>query len=231
MTQFLVSVTNVQEAKIALEHGVDIIDLKDPSAGALGALPHATIKSIVAFVDGAKPVSATVGDLSMNNSLQIQELVEAVLHLVEAQVDFIKIGFYVADDYQPCLKALKKIIKMCVPKTVKLIAVLFAEYEYPASLMHETQAAGFVGVMIDTAEKNGKIYSDYQSIETTQSFANAAKARDLSFGLAGSLSLKNIEAAKAFKPNYLGFRGGVCDENVRQAGLNIHKISEIRQLL
>jgi len=39
MTQLLISVTNVEEAQIALNSGADFIDLKDPNGGALGALP------------------------------------------------------------------------------------------------------------------------------------------------------------------------------------------------
>jgi len=39
MTELLISVTNVDEAFMAMELGADIIDLKDPSMGALGALP------------------------------------------------------------------------------------------------------------------------------------------------------------------------------------------------
>ena len=38
MTQLLISVKNVKETLIALDAGVDIIDLKDPDNGALGAL-------------------------------------------------------------------------------------------------------------------------------------------------------------------------------------------------
>lgn len=231
MTQLLISIMNVQEASIAIAHGADIIDLKDPKTGALGALPITTIKCIVDFMNGARPTSATVGDLPAQNSVQVEVLVNAVLLLVETNVDFIKIGFYVTEDYQPCLSELKNLIKMCLPKTVKLIAVLFAEYDYPAELTSELKKAGFVGVMIDTAIKNGKIYSDYQSFKITKKFADEAILHNLSFGLAGSLSFKDIGDAKRFSPTYLGFRGGVCDRNTRQENLNIQQISEIRNLI
>ena len=39
MTRMLASVATLQEARLAAECGVDIIDLKNPAAGALGALP------------------------------------------------------------------------------------------------------------------------------------------------------------------------------------------------
>ena len=231
MTQLLISVTNVHEASISLAHGADIIDLKEPSVGALGALPIETVIEVVKFVDGVKPVSATVGDLVIETNAQIQVLTDRVLALVEANVDYIKIGFFGAKDYQPCLLALNNLIKMCLPKSVKLIAVLFAECAYSAHLIKEIQAAGFVGLMIDTAQKNGKIYSNYQSDKVTKSFAKQARALHLSFGLAGSLNISSIENAKVFEPDYLGFRGGVCDENIRHAKLNLHKIREIRRLL
>ena len=55
-TQLLISVTSIEEASFALENGADIIDLKDPSAGALGALPIDEIKLIVSFVHNKKDV-------------------------------------------------------------------------------------------------------------------------------------------------------------------------------
>jgi len=61
MTELLISVTNVDEAFMAMELGADIIDLKDPSMGALGALPIQTIKDILGVVNSQKIVSATIG--------------------------------------------------------------------------------------------------------------------------------------------------------------------------
>ena len=47
MTRMLASVATLQEARLAAECGVDIIDLKNPSTGALGALPTETVVEIV----------------------------------------------------------------------------------------------------------------------------------------------------------------------------------------
>ena len=43
----LVSVKSPEEAKLALKSGVDFIDAKEPSKGALGNLPVNKIKEIV----------------------------------------------------------------------------------------------------------------------------------------------------------------------------------------
>ena len=51
--QLLISVCTLDEAKIALAQGADIIDLKNPHAGALGALPLAL--SIRQQTDSGRP--------------------------------------------------------------------------------------------------------------------------------------------------------------------------------
>ncbi len=147
MSQLLISVTSVEEAKLALIHGADIIDLKDPSSGALGALSLPIIQAVLTLVDGKKPVSATIGDLAMQPEL----IIPAVEALVALKVDFIKIGFFPNDDYQAVLKNLQPI----AVTGVNLIAVLFAEYQYEVDLMAVLKKYGFIGVMLDTAQKNG----------------------------------------------------------------------------
>ena len=52
MTGMLASVSNPNEAQIALEENVDIIDLKDPAHGTLGAVTTAVALDIVELVSG-----------------------------------------------------------------------------------------------------------------------------------------------------------------------------------
>ena len=65
MNGMLASVRDWEEAQIALNAHVDIIDLKQPDLGALGALDIDTIGDIVTKIDFRCPVSATIGDLPM----------------------------------------------------------------------------------------------------------------------------------------------------------------------
>jgi uncharacterized protein (UPF0264 family) len=233
MPQLLISVTSVHEAKIALQFGADIIDLKDPDQGALGALPLALVTEIVNFVNTKgemerKTTSATIGDLPMEPEL----LLKHVLALSETKVDIIKIGFFrdlsnKFNDYQPCLEALKSVAE----SGVRLIAVLFAEYEYPASLVTAIKNAGFYGVMFDTATKNGATFLDYYSVYEMKEIANNVQAQGLLFGLAGSLNLQHVEMVKAIAPDYMGFRGGVCVGNQRKSKLDPEKIRAIREAI
>ncbi len=219
MTQILISVTSIAEAQLALDNGADIIDLKDPSAGALGALPLPLIQEIVSHVNGRKLVSATIGDSIMQPDLILQ----SVALLAATKVDYIKIGFFETVDFQPCLDALQTVTQ----NGIKLIAVLFAEYKYPEGLLDLIKKAGFIGVMLDTASKNGRTFLDHYSVKEREEFARKVLALGLTFGLAGSLKLEHIAIVKALNPTYIGFRGGVCNNNQRQLAIDAEKIRAI----
>lgn len=223
MTQLLISVQNVQEAAIALEGGADIIDLKDPRTGALGALAFSEIESITRFIDFRKQISATIGDVPMVPHL----IKERVIQLQKLPLSFIKVGFFETADYQPCLDELHQLTLA----GERLIAVLFAELQYPENLLLSIKQAGFQGVMLDTMYKNGKTYQAYYSLAAIENFVNHVLANGLLFGLAGSLQLKDIKTAKKVKPHFMGFRGGVCLANQRQSMLDNHKIFDIKVML
>ncbi len=228
MTQLLISVTDIKEARLALTHGADLIDLKDPRQGALGALPITTIQEVVSFVKAHRAhsqqyTSATVGDLPMEAKLISRQ----VLAVASTNVDFVKVGFFESEDYQSCLVALSESAK----KGIKLIAVLFAEIQYPEYLLGLIKHAGFYGVMLDTAQKNGATFMDYYTEEQMMSFSRRVKDHAMVFGLAGSLGIQHLEKVVVYTPTYIGFRGGVSVGNQRKLSLDGDKIKVIRELL
>jgi uncharacterized protein (UPF0264 family) len=223
MVQMLVSVRSVEEADLALQNGVDILDLKDPVQGALGALTLAEIKAIINFAGDRTPISATIGDLPM-----LPDLIEqGISRFRDLPLSYLKIGFFEALDYKPCLAAICRIKAASQP----LIAVLFAEYTYPEHLLAEIKQAGFIGVMLDTVNKNGKTYVDYYSETRLEALIEEARRLQFFFGIAGSLNLSHISTAKKLNPDFLGFRGGVCSENLRQLNLDAVKINAIKNAL
>ena len=134
MTKMLASVTGVDEAQIALWGGVDIIDLKDPKTGALGAVSVDIMRQAVSFIAGRAPVSAVCGDLPME-----PETIRAKAEEVAATgVDYVKVGFFPSADTAICAEALAPLAGR-----TKLIAVLFADlapdFEFlPAFARHGT---------------------------------------------------------------------------------------------
>ena len=102
MTGFLASVISAAEAEIVLAAGADIIDLKDPHSGALGALPSPVIGEAVRTAAGRRTVSATAGDLPMQPRL----IADAVARIAELGVDIVKVGMFPGGEPLACIAAL-----------------------------------------------------------------------------------------------------------------------------
>jgi uncharacterized protein (UPF0264 family) len=223
MTKLLASVTNVSEALLAVDAGIDIIDLKNPAEGALGALSLSEINEIVRAIDGCKLISATIGDLPMEPEL----LMRATEHAAATGVDIVKIGFFGSANHSACIRALQPL----AAKGVRIVAVLFADQNPDFALLAEFQIAGFYGVMLDTAQKNGNSLLDYISLNDLQRFVELACSHKLESGLAGSLRLGHVSALAALTPGYLGFRGALCANFERIAALSGNKIYELQTVL
>jgi uncharacterized protein (UPF0264 family) len=212
MTAMLASVNSVEEALLVLNAGVDIIDLKQPALGALGALELVDVKAIVAAIAGRRPVSATIGDLPM----QAELIFNAVQVMAETGVAYIKIGFFPGGDWLGTLKKLGTL----VPQNQALIAVLFADAQPDLAIMATLKDSGFVGVMLDTMDKQQGSLTQVMTAEQIAHFVSQAKELKLLCGLAGSLRLADIPELIAYHPDYLGFRGALCKEHNRVGQLN-----------
>src|SRR5690606_26514065 len=94
MTQFLSSVTGMDEARIALAGGADIIDLKNPRDGALGALSPEQVRGTVADIAGRRPVSAVCGNVPM----EPDELRAVAEEMAATGVDYLKVGIPSAEE-------------------------------------------------------------------------------------------------------------------------------------
>ncbi len=219
--KMLASVSNLDEVALALSAGVDIIDLKNPNKGALGALAIDEITEIVKLVDGKCPISATIGDLST-----IDEVISPIQATIETRVDIVKIGFFESMDCHALIQAVAP-----YTKKQKIIAVLFAESFQNFSILPLLKVAGFYGVMLDTANKNGKHLLNYLNLATLNTFVLQAKELKLEVGLAGALRESQVADLSKLQPNYLGFRSALCQQNQRTNTLNENKISLIKQLL
>ena len=68
--QLLVSVATAADACAAVEGGADIIDAKDPSSGALGAVTLERLREIVEAVAGRRPLTAALGEAEDERALE-----------------------------------------------------------------------------------------------------------------------------------------------------------------
>jgi dihydroneopterin aldolase len=224
MTLMLASVTGPDEAEIAISGGADIIDMKDPSAGALAALPVGRIASTLAAIGRRRPASAVTGDPAMP-----PEAVTAAVRAIAATgVDYVKVGLF-----PPRQKQLAVIGALAEMKGVgKLVAVLFADKERDAlAVIPAIADAGFAGVMLDTADKSSGRLLVHAEVPSLAAFVKAARARGLLVGLAGGLEEPDVPRLLALQPDFLGFRGALCAAGRREAGIDPHAVTAIRRLI
>ena len=220
MSKILASIKNISEAKILINSEIDIIDLKDPSNGALGKLENNDIKDIINFIDKKKLTSSTIGDLPNDGDL-ISKIVD---ELSNTDIDFIKIGVY-ENNY---INTLSK-IKSCK----KLIAVFFADKFLPTNKeILILKKSGFSGVMIDTSNKNsGNLFNHISDIDVRNFILNAKKLNLLT-GIAGSINSSHINQIVKLNPNYMGFRGALCeDKKIRSSKISATNVNNIVHLV
>ena len=219
MTGLLASVIDAEELETAIRLGADIIDLKDPGAGALGALPLAQIRSLVHRVAGRRPVSATVGDLPNDP----RAMREAVRLTAATGVDYVKVGFFATESLDACLRAISQLTA-----DQAVVAVLCADRSPALHDLSPFAAAGFAGLMLDTADKHRGGLLTHLTLPHLGRFVAQARSLGLRSGLAGSLRLEDIPALLTLRPDYLGFRGALCPQGQRQRGLDAARVKRVR---
>lgn len=199
----LASVRSLEEAELAAAAGVDLIDLKEPSRGALGMVLPETLRAVVRLVGGNRPVSATIGDTPPDP--------EAVRHRVRTVAacgpDFVKVGVVPGVAGGRTFDALAPLTA-----DIRLVAVLLADVAFPdADTVRRAAAAGLAGVMLDTRDKTAGSLAIQFPLPRLAEFVASAREFGLLVGLAGSLALDDIPLLAPLGPDYLGFRGGLCD--------------------
>jgi FolB domain-containing protein len=221
MTLMLASVTGIAEAEVALQHGADIIDLKD-AGSAFGAVAPPVITATVDWMARRRPVSAVAGELEMDPAVVLR----AVAAIAGAGVDYIKVGFYPDRRREDCIRALAPLARRTA-----MIGVMFADHgvdEASVALMAES---GFTGAMIDTANKTGGRLLDHMNIAALGSFVQAVRTRGLMAGLAGSLEPPDIPRLMLLAPDVLGFRRALCSNKDRSALISGEAADIVRALI
>jgi (5-formylfuran-3-yl)methyl phosphate synthase len=196
-------VRNVEEALLVAKGGADFIDLKEPGDGALGGLPIAAIREIVAALrrqGKGLPVSATIGDVPMHDIGRIAACVAAV---GACGVDYVKVGIERVPQARAVLDALARSGQAIVP-------VFIADKGLDASHVAYACTSEFPDVMADTADKHAGSLFDVLSMDELRRFVATVRAAGAMVGLAGALRVEHQPQLSALAPDFAGFRTAVC---------------------
>ncbi|MBN9509341.1 MAG: dihydroneopterin aldolase [Alphaproteobacteria bacterium] len=219
MTLMLASVTGPEEAETALLGGVDVIDLKDPARGALGAVEAATVAATAARLAGQRTLSAVAGDGPLAALLPVAEA------MAGAGADIVKLGLAPGTDPAE-LKAFAPLAGR-----VRLVGVLFADLGPDLGLVAALAEAGFAGAMLDTARKGGGTLLEVWDLPAIAGFVAACRARDnFSCGLAGGLEPPDVPRLLVLEPALLGFRGALC-RGGRAGPIDLEAVRLVRALI
>lgn len=204
----LASVRTADEARQAADGGADLIDLKEPRSGALGALPLAEIVAIVALLRARRPrvaISATVGDVPDGGPAAVEAwLAQRVAEVAATGVDYVKVGIAPGPRAPAQLDCLARLPGRRVP-------VLLADHGVDAALVARACRLDFPVVMLDTADKRRGSLFDCAPEAALADFIAAVRAQGRRAGLAGSLRLDHVPRLRALAPDIAGFRGALCD--------------------
>lgn len=206
--QLLVSPCSVEEAASSL--AADIIDVKNPKEGSLGANFPWVIRAIRAMTD--KPLSAAIGDMNFRPG----GAALAAFGAASAGADYIKVGlmFDGAERVETFTKAVVRAVKESYPEKRVVIAG-YADYVRlqsisPFLLPSIAADAGADVVMIDTGRKDGRGLFAFLDEEALIRFTDQSHGLGLRTALAGSLQFSDLPTLQEIHPDIIGVRGMVC---------------------
>lgn len=226
--RLLVSVRDEEEALAALAGGAEIIDAKEPSLGALGAVDISALREIVGTVNGMRPVSAALGDAGDIDSLERKARAAA-----EAGATFVKVGF--ADVREP---AAVRARVGCVMQGTRLstspcavMAVAYADWDEvggaaPQTVLAAAASQGAMGVLVDTVRKDGAGLFRCLGRAALASLVREARALSLMVALAGRISVEDLSFAYEAGAEIVGVRGAACERG-REGRVRESRVREL----
>ena len=219
MVGFLASVKDIDEATIASKVDIDILDLKNINDGALGFVGIELISKVKILLPN-NILSVTMGnDINPNNSSNIKNL----KILIEKEINYLKIGMF----DKKYLSEHRIILEQINFKNTKPICVIFADQDFDINNVEKLIDMGYQGIMIDTCHKNSKSIIDLLSQKEIKDFLKIVKSYGMVCGLSGALKLDHIQMLKELNPDFLGFRGQLCDSSKARYKFNISLAKEV----
>ncbi len=201
----LVSVSNAREAAAAAAGGADVIDAKDPSRGALGAVTAAAFEGIRRAV--SQPTSAALGDAADDATVEREARAFRA-----AGATFVKIGFAGVDSAARVAPLLAAAVR---GGGDGVIAVAYADHDRAGSIAPDTligiaARTGATGILLDTADKQGPGLCAIYTPARLAAWIAVARAAGLLVAVAGKLRAEDLESMRDAGADIAGVRGAAC---------------------
>jgi uncharacterized protein (UPF0264 family) len=226
--RLLVSVTSAGEARLAVAGGVDVVDVKNPAEGSLGAPAPAVVEAVRAVVPAELPVSAAIGDMPHLPGTAAL----AALGAARSGASYVKVGLWgsaTEDEAVALLSAVRD------AAGVPVIAAAYADAGRapglaPELLVAAARRAGVAGCLLDTAVKDGRGLFEWLAPEALTAMSAEAHEAGLEIALAGALRAEDLPAVRATGADIAGVRSAACRDGRRTGPLDPDRIASLRAL-
>ena len=224
MAGLLVSVRNATEAAAAEAGGADLIDIKEPRRGALGAASPTVVRSIVQQVGGRLPLSVALGELP--------DVADPAQLLDSSSIRFAKVGLACAprkwrQDWRDLLSGF--------PAHVRAVAVAYADYGEAGAppfleVLEVGAQLGCTALLIDTFRKNRGGLLEHLKQAALRQVIELAREQGMITVVAGSLDVASIRTVLPLEPDFIAVRGAVC-QGRRDGELDLQKVRHLAGLV
>jgi uncharacterized protein (UPF0264 family) len=228
--RLLVSVTDAAEARLAVAGGVDIVDVKNPAEGSLGAPAPGVIAQVRDAVPAERPLSAAVGDLpALPGTAAL-----AALGAARCGAGYVKIGLWGPSVREEAVAVLRA-ARDAVDGDAAVVAVAYADAARvptrplpPTELVAAAREAGVGGCLLDTAIKDGRGLLSWLDPDALTDLVAEAHGAGLEMALAGALRAEDLPAIRATGADVAGVRSAACRDGRRTAALDPERIARLR---
>ena len=220
MTRLLVSVRNASEAAAALCGGADLIDVKEPRRGSLGAPEPVALRRVVRQVASRRTVSVALGELGksadLNELIGIEGVALAKVGLAAASRDWFSLWRSVVARF---------------PTSLRPVGVIYADWRAarapcPTEVVAAASQLRCAAVLVDTWDKtHGDVLAHVTREELSALFAAIRRCGMLAVA-AGSLDINSVDDVLSASPDVVAVRGGVCRFG-RTSEIDVQKVREM----
>ena len=232
--KLLVSIASATEVSAALQGGADIIDVKNPREGSLGAnFPH-VIRRVRERVPAGIPVSVAIGDVpNLPGTVAL-----AALGAATCGVQYVKAGLLGPRTVQDALVLLQQVCRAVrdARPDVQIIATAYADAHKvnalpPLALPAVARQAGVDGCLLDTAKKGEGTLLTHLSKEQLYTFVTQCQGADMICALAGSLGAQDIPHVCQLGADILGVRTAACQGDRVNGRIDADKVRHLKTLI
>lgn len=227
-TGLLISVHSADEVEAALAGGADLIDVKEPSRGALGMAEAEVVAAVIQKVKKRVPVSAALGEWGPN------ALTEAHWHL-ELKLDYVKWGLA---GYTPTPGWGEDLLdtRRELPAGMEMVAVAYADWEKaksvpPIELVRFAKRFRFRAFLLDTWTKDGKTLLDFIKPAEVAELVESVQRVGMRAAIGGSLKPEHLKQLKGIAPDWYAVRASACAAGKRDGVIDTARVKKWKEAI